>query len=221
MTKRIGVLLSGCGFLDGSEVQESVLSLLFLDRAGAEAICLAPDIEQAQTVNHLSLRSAAGKHRNVLAESARIARGRVFDLNMVGADQLDGLIVPGGYGAARTLSDFAVAGEQCRVRPEVSRLFLEMLKAHKPVGLICIAPALMAKVAQESGIKPRLTIGKDPNTVTLLEKMGAEHVESPVTGIVVDKDHKIVSTPAYMLGTRISDVATGIEKLVTAVLDLC
>jgi enhancing lycopene biosynthesis protein 2 len=220
MHKRIGLLLSGCGFLDGSEIQEAVLCLLFLDRAGAEAICLAPDIAQAQTVNHLSLRSASGKHRNVLAESARLARGRVFDLNMVGADELDGVIVPGGYGAVQTLSDFALAGEQSQVRPEVSRLFLEMLKAKKPVGLICIAPALMAKVAQGAGITPRLTIGKDPKTASLLEKMGAEHVESPVTAIVVDKDHKIVSTPAYMLGTRISDVATGIERLVNAVLEL-
>lgn len=214
-------MLSGCGFLDGSEIQEAVLTLLFLDRAGAEAVCLAPDIKQAQTVNHLSRRSAPGKHRNVLAESARIARGRVFDLNLVGVDELDGLIVPGGYGVVKTLSDFAAAGDKCQVRLEVARLLLEMIEGQKPIGLICIAPVLMAKVAQKAGITTRMTIGRDPKTASLLEQMGVDYTEASVTSIVVDKDHKIISTPAYMLGARISAVATGIEKLVAAVLELC
>lgn len=220
MPKRIGVVLSGCGYLDGSEIQEAVLTLLAIDRAGAEAVCLAPDIEQSQVVNHLTGREEPDERRNVLTESARIARGKLFDVAAVGADELDGLILPGGYGAAQTLSDFAVAGERCQVRPEVSRLIREMVEAKKPVGLICIAPALMAKVAQGAGIRPRLTVGTDQGIASLLEKMGAEHVEASATSIVVDKDNRIVSTPAYMLATHISEVAAGIEKLVNAVLEL-
>ncbi|MGH7152240.1 MAG: isoprenoid biosynthesis glyoxalase ElbB, partial [Planctomycetota bacterium] len=143
---RIGVLLSGCGVLDGSEIHEAVLTLLSLDRAGAEALCMAPDVAQREVVNHLTGAPVAGENRNCLAEAARIARGNIRDLASVKAEELDGLILPGGYGAAKNLSDFAAAGEGARAHPEVARLVLEVAKAGKPIGAICIAPATVAAI---------------------------------------------------------------------------
>lgn len=220
MAKKIGVVLSGCGVMDGAEIHESVLTLLALDRAGAEAVCMAPNEPQMHVINHLTGHVAEGEKRNVLVESARIARGKIRDMKTVKASDIDGVVFPGGYGAAKNLCDFAVKGENCHPQPDVARLIKEMVKEKKPVGVVCIAPALMAKVAQEAGIKTRLTIGTDKDTAATLKKMGAEHVDCPVTDIVVDKEHRIVSTPAYMLATRISEAAAGIEKLVKAVVDM-
>ncbi len=219
MTKRIGVVLSGCGFLDGAEVHESVLTLLAIDRAGGQAICMAPNMDQSAVVNHFS-REEAPARRNVLDESARIARSDIQDMKKVQATDLDALIFPGGYGAAKNLSDFAVKGENCHVHPEVARLLREMIRAKKPIGAICIAPAIIAKMAQEVGSTITLTIGNDRGVAAALAKMGANPVEARADEIVVDSDHKIVSTPAYMLAQRISDVATGIEKLVQAVIEM-
>ncbi len=219
MAKKIGVLLSGCGYLDGAEIQESVVTLLAIDRAGAEAVCMAPDIEQMHVVNHITGEEMAGP-RNVLIEAARIARGDIQEINQVSAADLDALILPGGYGAAKNLSDFAVKGADSEVQPDVAAFITEMLKAGKPIGVICIAPAVMAKVAQASGQKIKLTIGNDADTASALELMGAEHAEARVDEIVIDEAHKIVSTPAYMCQTKISEIAKGIEKLVETVLSM-
>lgn len=218
--KKIGVVLSGCGVMDGSEIHESVMTLLAIDRAGAQAVCMAPNIEQAGVTNHLTGKEVSGERRNVLVESARIARGKIQDVKEVRAVDLDAVILPGGYGAAKNLCDFAVKGEHCHVQPDVARLLRDMLKAQKPIGVICIAPALMGKVAQETGETITLTIGNDTGTSSALKKMGVTHVEKPVTEIVVDRQHKIVSTPAYMLAQRISEAATGVEKLVGAVIEM-
>jgi len=220
MTKKVGVLLSGCGVKDGSEIHESVIVLLAIDRGGATPMFMAPNINQTSVINHLNGKVSEGEQRNVLAESARIARGNITDLKNVHATDFDALILPGGFGAAANLSDFGVKGENCHVEPEVARIMRETLKAKKPIGVICIAPAIMAKMAQEAGIKIKLTIGNDSGTAATLKTMGIEHIECPVTEIVIDKVHKIVSTPAYMLANRISEAATGIEKLVSAVIDL-
>jgi len=218
--KKIGVVLSGCGVMDGAEIHESVITLLAIDRAGAQAICMAPDIEQMHVVNHRTNQETKGERRNVLAESARIARGNIKDMKEVRAADLDAVILPGGYGAAKNLCDFAVKGENCHVQPDVARLLREMLNAKKPIGVVCIAPALMGKVAQETGATITLTIGNDSGTAAALKKMGVTHVEKPVTEIAVDRQHKIVSTPAYMLAQRISEAATGIEKLVKTVIEM-
>ncbi len=219
MSKRIGVVLSGCGFLDGAEIQESVVTLLAIDRAGAQAVCMAPNIDQMHVVNHRSGQETP-ERRNVLDESARIARGEIQDIKDVRSANLDALILPGGYGVAKNLCDFAIKGENCHVQPEVARLIRETLKAKKPIGVICIAPAVMAKMAQEEGIRIKLTIGNDVGTSSALKKMGIEHLDTPVDQIVLDKEHKIVSTPAYMLVRRISEIATGIEKLVKTVVEM-
>ncbi|RMF88238.1 MAG: isoprenoid biosynthesis protein ElbB [Nitrospirae bacterium] len=215
---RVGVILSGCGYLDGAEIHESVLTLLALDRAGAEAVCFAPDIPQRKVVNHLT-GEETGESRNVLVESARIARGQISDVAQADAASLDALILPGGYGAALNLCDFAVKGPDCTVDPGVARLIREVHAQGKPIGAICIAPALIAKVLGDEGVE--VTIGNDASTAAALERMGARHSACPVDDFVVDRERKVVTTPAYMLGPGVKDVAAGIERCVQEVLALC
>lgn len=217
MSKKVGVLLSGCGVFDGAEIHESVLTLLALDQAGAQIICMAPDIEQMQVINHITQEPMEEK-RNVLIESARIARGEIKDLKDVQATELDALIMPGGLGAAKNLSDFAVKGPEASVHPEVERILKSMIKAGKPVGAICIAPATLTKALSEK--KPEITIGNDVSTASAIEAMGGKHSECTVDMIHVDEKNKIVTTPAYMLGPGIKDIAVGIEKLVDKVIAL-
>ena len=218
MAKKIGVLLSGCGVYDGAEIHEAVLTLLALDRRGAEAVVCAPDTPQMHVVDHRSGEVEAGATRNVLVESARIARGAIRDLAQVHADELDGLVLPGGFGAAKNLCDFAVKGPECAVHPEVARLVREVHAQGKPVGAVCIAPAVVARVLGRE--HPRLTIGTDEATARGLEAMGATHVACSVAELAVDPERKLVSTPAYMLGKRICEVADGIDKAVGALLDM-
>lgn len=218
MAKKIGVVLSGCGVYDGAEIHESVLTLLALDRRGAEAVLCAPNVPQMHVIDHLSGQVVEGATRNVLVESARIARGAIRDLATVKADELDGLVLPGGFGAAKNLCDFAVKGADCSVHPEVARLVREVHAQGKPVGAVCIAPALVAKVLGKE--KPKLTIGTDAATAKGLEAMGAEHVACGVAQLAVDRGKKLVSTPAYMLGKSISEVAEGIDRAVGALLDM-
>ena len=214
---KIGVLLSGCGVNDGSEIHEAVITLLTLDRTGAETVCMAPDVDQFDVVNHLT-GEATGEKRNVLVESARIARGNIKDISKVRAADIDGLIIPGGFGAAKNLSNFAVKGKDAVVNEEVSRLLKDMVSAEKPIGAICIAPATLTKALE--GKNPEVTIGNDIGTAGAIEAMGGQHKECSVDMIHVDSNNKIVTTPAYMLGPDIKDVAVGIEKLVNKVLEL-
>lgn len=215
--KKIGVVLSGCGVRDGSEIHEAVSALLAIDQAGCEAVCMAPNVDFAVT-DHLAMRET-GERRNVLVESARIARGNIRDIKEVRATDLDAVVFPGGFGAAKNLCDFAVKGSAASVNPEVSRLLKEMVAAKKPIGVICIAPAMLA-AALGKELAPTITIGNDAGTAAEINKTGAIHQECPVTGFVVDKKNKIVSTPAYMLAERISQVQQGIEKCVKEVIKL-
>lgn len=217
MTTRVGVLLSGCGVFDGSEVHEAVLTLLALDRAGTKIICTAPNCDQHHVLNHIN-QQEMDENRNVLVESARIARGDIVDLQELSSDNLDALIIPGGFGAAKNLSTFALEGPQASVHPQVQRILDEMIAARKPIGAICIAPATLTKaIASRS---PQVTIGNDPGTAAAIETMGGRHHDCDVDQIHVDETNNIVSTPAYMLGPGIKEVATGIEKLVLKVLEL-
>ncbi len=217
MSKKIGVLLAGCGVYDGSEIHEAVLTMLFLDRAGADIICMAPNMEQYHVIDHLSGTETSEK-RNVLVESARIARGEIKDLKDVQTSDVDAIIIPGGFGAAKNLSDFAINNIQAQVHPEVQRIITDMINSQKPVGAICIAPATLTKAIADK--HPEVTIGNDQGTADLIEKMGGKHVVCAVDQIHIDRDKKIVTTPAYMLGPNIKDIAMGIEKLVTEVLAL-
>ncbi len=216
---KVGVLLAGCGVFDGSEIHEAVITLLSLDQAGEEAICMAPNMEQMHVIDHLAGQPAKGEKRNVLTESARIARGKIRDVAGVKADELDALIVPGGFGAAKNLCTFATEGPACKVHPEVARIVREMHAAGKPQGFLCIAPALAAKIFEGQGAIA-LTIGHDPETAKAIEAMGQRHLTCAATGCTVDEKNKIVSTPAYMEARSISEAAEGIEQLVDAVLRL-
>ncbi len=216
--KRVGVILSGSGYLDGSEIHEATLTLLFLDRRGAKVTAMAPDVEQMHVVDHLRGEAAGTDSRNVLAEAARITRGAIVDVKSVKASDLDALILPGGYGAAKNLCTFATEGVKLRVNPDVERLVRDVAAAGKPLGFICIAPVIAAKVLGAKKVK--LTIGNDPATAAALNALGAIHVDTPVDQIVVDEKNKVVSTPAYMLGPSIAPVAAGIERLVGAVLEM-
>jgi len=182
------------------------------------AVCMAPNVRQHHVINHLTGEESKGEVRNVLVESARIARGKIRDIAGVKAAEIDALIFPGGFGAAKNLSDYAFRGPECSVNPEVARLATEVHAARKPIGVVCIAPVIAAKVLGEE--HPQITIGTDKNTAKDIEKMGAKHVLCPVQEFVVDKDRRIVSTPAYMLAQSIKEAAEGIEKLVAAVIDL-
>ncbi|MFH2058958.1 MAG: isoprenoid biosynthesis glyoxalase ElbB [Pseudomonadota bacterium] len=217
MALKAGVLLSGCGVYDGSEIHEAVLTLLFLDRAGAQILCMAPNIDQLHVVNHLS-GEANDEKRNVLIESARIARGDIKDLKDMTASDMDLLIVPGGFGAAKNLCSFAIDGPDATINPEVKRLIEEMIEAKKPIGALCIAPAVLARALGSKNTE--VTIGNDAGTADAIESMGATHIQCGVKDIHVDEKNKIVTTPAYMLGPDIKNVAVGIEKLVAKVLEL-
>ncbi len=215
---KIGVVLSGCGVMDGSEIHEAVLTLLAIDKAGAEAVCMAPNSDQKEIINHLTQQKMNEK-RNVLVESARIARGKIKDIAHVKESDIDALIFPGGYGAAKNLCNFADKGADCVVCAEVARLVREVHNAGNPIGAICISPALIARIWQtEIKAKPKLTIGTDKGTAVQLQKMGAIHQDCPVGQTVIDKEQRLVTTPAYMLAKSIKEAAEGIEKLVKEVI---
>lgn len=216
---KIGVVLAGCGVFDGSEIHEAVVTLLAIDRGGAEAVCMAPNIEQADVVDHLDGKEVH-EDREVLVESARIARGNIKNLNSVSAVDIDALVLPGGFGAAKNLSTFASAGAECGVNSDLAELVVDMVKAGKPVVAICIAPAVIAKILCNDNKKPQLTIGNDKATAEALEQMGAIHVECGVDDYVVDEQLKVITTPAYMLANSISEAAAGIEKAIAAMFTL-
>ncbi len=212
--KKIAVILSGCGVYDGAEIHESVLTLLAIDQQGCSYEIFAPDVEQMHVVNHLK-GEPTNEKRNVLVESARIARGKIRNLEEYRAEDFDGIIFPGGFGVAKNLCTFAVDGPECKVNPLVEKVIRDTFNAKKPIGALCIAPALIAKVLGNVEI----TIGKDPGTAEAVKIMGAKHTPTSHGEVVVDKINKIVTTPCYMLDSSISQIYQGaynlVEKFIT------
>ena len=217
--KKVGVLLSGCGVNDGAEIHESVLAMLFLDKAGVEMILMAPNIDQMHVINHYTGQEME-EYRNVLVESSRIARGEIKDMAEVSGNDLDALIIPGGFGVAKNLCDYAMAGPECSVNPDVYRLIAELRLMNKPIGAICIAPVMMAKILGEQEESANMTIGYDETTSTDIISMGSKHIDCPVTEMIIDEDKKIVTTPAYMEANSIKEAADGIEQLIKKVLSM-
>ncbi|MCS2610943.1 isoprenoid biosynthesis glyoxalase ElbB [Halomonas dongshanensis] len=214
MTKRVAVILAGCGVFDGSEIYETTLTLLRLDQLGIEYRCFAPDIEQHHVIDHRTQEVSEGEVRNVLTESARLARGDVSALDELSADDFDAVFVPGGFGVAKNLSDFAEAGAEASVFEPLKTALAGFLTEGKPIGMMCIAPALVPRLLGE-GIA--VTVGNDPGVSGAISAMGGLHRSCGVDDIVVDLEHRVVTTPAYMLATRLSEAATGIFKLVDRV----
>lgn len=211
MSKQVAVILSGCGAFDGAEIYETTLTLLRLDQLGIGYRCFAPDIEQHHVIDHRSGEVAEGEARNVLTESARLARGEVSPLSELVAGDFDAVVLPGGFGAAKNLSSFAEAGADMEVLDELREAVAGFFEARKPIGLMCIAPVM---VSQLLGKGIAVTIGHDPGVSGAISAMGGLHRSCAVEDIVVDFENRVVTTPAYMLATRISEAATGIFKLV-------
>jgi enhancing lycopene biosynthesis protein 2 len=217
---KVGVVLSGCGHQDGSEIHEAVFTLHALEKADAEAIIMAPDMDQFHVINHLNGNEELSESRNILVESARIARGKVIDVASVSGHQLDALIFPGGTGMAKNIFDYSMAGINCTVISDVQRLVVEILEADKPLGAICIAPVMIAKVLEYLGRTGTVTGGFNVEINNDIKAMGINAVEVGAEEIVVDKENKIVTTPAYVDAKSMNESFTGIEKLVNKVLEL-
>lgn len=216
-TKKIAVVLSGCGHRDGAEITEAVSTLIAIGNAGASYQVFAPDAEFSVT-NPLSGHAEEEK-RNVLTEAARIARGRVQDLKKLNAEDFDGLALPGGYGAALNLCDWAKKGSQCSVLPKMQSVLEDFYKSEKPIAAICIAPALVARVLGSKGVT--VTIGNDVETAKEIEKTGAHHQNCGVTDYVSDRENRIITTPAYMFDdARPDQVFTGVQKAIRELVEL-
>lgn len=213
--KKIAVVLAGNGVYDGAEIHEAVLTLLAIARQGAQYQCFAPDIEQAQVVNHLTGKVMPEK-RNVLVEAARIARGNIKPLSAYKAEDFDALIFPGGFGVAKNLCTFAFDGIKCKVNPDVEKAVRATAVAEKPIGALCISPVLMAKILTEVEV----TIGDDEATADAIENLGATHINATHGEIVVDEKYKLVTTPCYMLDATIDQIADGAENLVKKIIAL-
>jgi enhancing lycopene biosynthesis protein 2 len=214
---KIAVILSGSGYLDGAEIREAVLSLLYLDELGAEATCFAPDRMQHHVVNHLT-GDEADESRNILVEAARIARGHIQPLNQFKAEEFDGLLIPGGFGVAKNFSDLAFKGAEASVDPEFASIVKTFAAAAKPIGAICIAPAVIAAVLGDHNA-PLVTIGEDEGTAAAIESFGAKHENCASSDSIADNAHKIVSCSAYMREDSISEIAKGIKKVVTQLVE--
>ncbi len=212
---KVAVVLAGCGVYDGAEINEAVLTLLSLEQQGASWQCLAPNIEQMHVINHLTGEQVENETRNCMVEAARIARGDVIDLSLANASDYDALLVPGGFGAAKNLSNFAVAGTDMEVQADFLSFARAFHQAGKPIGLICIAPVMAAAIAGEG---TQCTIGNDADTAAAINAMGAQHVDCPVTEAQVDAQRKMVTTPAYMLAGSVNEAYSGISECVKEVL---
>ena len=210
MTKQVALILSGCGVFDGSEIYETTLTLLRLDQLGIAYECFAPDVAQHHVINH-GTGDEMEETRNVLVESARLARGKVRPLEELSADDFDALILPGGFGAAKNLCDFAVKGEDLELVAGLQDAVQPFHAAGKPIGVMCIAPVMVPKLLGE-GIS--VTIGNDASVSGAISAQGGLHKSCEVTDIVVDAANRVVTTPAYLLAERISEAAQGIFKLV-------
>jgi enhancing lycopene biosynthesis protein 2 len=209
------VILSGCGVYDGAEIHEAVLTLLAIDKAGSNYQCYAPDIKQHHVLNHYTGKEIM-ESRIVLEESARIARGKIKPLNEFNESLHDGIIFPGGFGVAKNLSSFAFEGANCEINKEVEQAVLKMVKAQKPIGALCIAPAVISKILKGAEV----TIGKDEDTIKAIQGMGGIHQERGHGEICIDRKYKLVTTPCYMLDATISQIEEGATNVVQAMLSL-
>ncbi len=212
--KKFAVILSGCGVFDGAEIHEATLTMLAIMKQGAEYEIFAPDIPQHHVINHITGEEMK-ETRNVLVESARIARGNIKDLKEYEADDFDALIFPGGFGAAKNLCDFAFKGAGCNVNADVVYAVRQTSDRKKPIGALCISPVIMAKIFGDI----ELTIGQDTGTAEAIEKMGATHKPTNHGDVIVDEKNNVFTTPCYMLDANILEIARGASNIVKAMIE--
>jgi enhancing lycopene biosynthesis protein 2 len=213
--KKFAIVLSGCGVFDGAEIHEATLSMLAISQQGGAYQAFAPNIQQHHVINHLT-GEEMDESRNVLVESARIARGKIMELKEFKAEEFDGLLFPGGFGAAKNLSSWAFDGADASILPELEGAIRGMVEQNKPIGALCISPVILAKVLGAV----RLTIGDDEGTVKAVESAGATHVQTTHGQVVVDSNFKVVTTPCYMLDANIAQIADGANNVVKAMMEL-
>ncbi len=210
--KKVGVIIAGCGFLDGAEIQETVATLAALENQGLEAVCFAPDVDQMHVVNHLTQTESQGEKRNVLVESARIVRGKISALKEDSCDQLDALMLPGGFGGAKNLSNYAVNVTEMEVNPVVAQVVLRAHEAGKPIAALCISPVILAKLLKDKS--PMLTLGADGPDAENLKTIGGIHKTTTHEEIVTDENNKLISGPCYMLDASVGNIIRGAEAVV-------
>ncbi len=213
MTKKIAVILSGCGVYDGAEIHEATLSLLAIDQVGASYQCFAPDIDQMHVVNHITGEEMNGT-RNVLVESARIARGDIKALSEFNASEFDALLLPGGFGAAKNLSSFAVDGESLVVNTDIYSSLCSMHRLGKPIGALCISPVILAKVFDGA----KVTVGMACDASEVINTIGADHVVTTHGDVVVDENLNLITSPCYMLDASISQIYDGAQGVIKEIL---
>ena len=213
--QKIAVVLSGNGVFDGAEIHEATLTLYAIAKKGAAYEIFAPDIPQHHVINHIT-GEEMDETRNVLVESARIARGNIKALSEFSGKDYDALVFPGGFGAAKNLSSFAFDGADCEVDPNVENAIREMVSLGKPIGALCISPVILARILGDV----ELTIGEDAGTADAIQKMGATHTKTSHGELVIDNKYKVVTTPCYMLDASIDQIGEGAENVIDAVLKL-
>lgn len=213
--KKFAVLIAGCGAFDGAEIHEATMTLYAITKYGGTYEIFAPDIDQHHVINHLTGKEMP-ETRNVLIEAARLARGKINNLADFNADNFDCLVLPGGFGVAKNLSSFAFDGEACTIDLTVEQAVLAMVKRNKPIGALCIAPVILAKLLKGALV----TIGNDKNTISKIEKMGSKHQVTTHGEIVVDEMLKLATTPCYMLDANIVQIAKGAKKLIKHMLKM-
>ena len=224
---KIGVLLSGCGVYDGAEIHEATMAMLAIDEIGAEAVCISINKDQYHVVNHLTGEEMNEK-RNMLVESARIARGNIKEIKEIDPIDIDGLVIPGGFGSAKNFTNWAFNGPDGEILPEVKLLIVNMINVGKPIAALCVSPVVVAKALEGSEIHPTLTIGSDkepspydiPGFVQGLEKTGMETEMKTVREICVDRENKIITAPCYMMEASISDIRKNARQAIEALRDL-
>ncbi|CAH9055369.1 Glyoxalase ElbB [Pseudoalteromonas holothuriae] len=214
--KKIAIILSGCGVFDGAEIHESVLTMLHLEQLGASYQCFAPNIQQHHVINHLTGEELQ-QQRNVLEESARIARGNIKELSQLNSNDFDALVLPGGFGVAKNLSNFAFEGAKSQILDQLKHVCQAFAQQQKPIAYLCIAPALIGHIHPHGTLA---SIGNDEQTAAVINQLGAQHVECDVENIVLDSIHKVISTPAYMLAESISEASVGIHKALKALVEM-
>ncbi len=213
--QKIAVVLSGNGVFDGAEIHEATLTLYAIAKKGAAYEIFAPDIPQHHVINHIT-GEEMNETRNVLIESARIARGNIKPLSEFSGKDFDALVFPGGFGAAKNLSSFAFDGVDCKVNPDVEKAIREMISLNKPIAALCISPVILAKILGDV----ELTIGEDAGTAEAVVQMGATHTQTSHGEVVVDEKYKVVTTPCYMLDATIDQIGEGADNIIEAVLKM-
>jgi enhancing lycopene biosynthesis protein 2 len=215
MEKKFAVVLAGCGVFDGAEIHEATLTMLAINRQGALYQCFAPDIDQAHVLNHITGEEMP-ETRNVMVESARIARGNIRPLSEFDATGFDAIVFPGGFGVAKNLCSFAFDGADCKVNDDARKAVQAMHQAGKPIGALCISPVLITKILGDVEV----TIGSDAGTAGAVEKMGGKHAVTTHGEVVIDPKNKVITTPCYMLDANIGQIADGAENVIKTILSM-